>query len=143
MIAIHVENVKKFMSDLFTGNLFDNFHVRHCEVVTFLRLELEGERCREWYDTGEYPEDRQNQIAWSECKPIVFQWIKGKKTPVKMKLDFCHYLENGDIGSLRIEYTRESLTAYTGYMQKDFSMDREGQQEWDYYCQNVLEKNFC
>ena len=41
----------------------------------------------------------------------------------------------------RLEYDREKLLIYTGYMQKEFSMDKENQREWDENCMLFLKKN--
>ena len=138
MLAIEIEQVNKFMLELLGGNKFDDFYVQHCEVVTFIKLELDGKRFDEWYEQEEN-EKNEGQVKWAECRPIIYEWIKGKKLPVRMKFDFCRYRKNGYIGSLRIEYTRESLVVYTGYMQKEFSMDRERQREWDEYCEKLLD----
>ena len=69
---------------------------------------------------------------------MIFELIRGKKTPEVFKVDFCHYLGNGDAGSLRMQYEKGELFLYTGYMQKEFSMDKAGQQTWDDNCRNFL-----
>lgn len=57
---------------------------------------------------------------------ICFSWIKGNKVPQKMLFDFCHYMPNGDVGSIQIRYEKEKLQFVTGYMQKEFSLDKKG-----------------
>ena len=138
MISVKIDNVKSFMSQLFAGECFDSFHVAGCEVVTFFKMQMDGRRQKDWYDTDEQPGDNSSQVTWREIKSIVYQLIKGKKTPKKMRIDFCHYMADGDVGSLRVEYDRESLVAYTGYMQREFSKDRQKQQEWDENCRRFL-----
>lgn len=64
----------------------------------------------------------------------------GRKTPGVFKIDFCHYLGSGDVGSLRIQYEKGELFLFTGYMQKEFSLDKEGQQYWDDSCRNFLKE---
>jgi hypothetical protein len=140
MIVLEIENIKMFMSKLLVGDLFDQFHVGNCEVTTFVDIHIDGRRHDSWYDTGEKPEDSTGQVTWHELKPVLYQLIKGKKTPEKMRLDFCHYMANGDVGSLRVEYDREGLKVYTGYMQKEFSLDKQKQQEWDDYCEKFITK---
>jgi hypothetical protein len=49
-------------------------------------------------------------------------------------------MANGDVGSLRVEYDREGLKVYTGYMQKEFSLNKQKQQEWDDYCEKFITK---
>ncbi len=138
MIAINIENVKEFMSKLFAGDGFDRFHIAKCELTTFFEINIDGRRHEGWYDTDEKPSDPTGQVTWKEIKPVVYQLIRGKKTPEKMRIDFCHYMPDGDVGSLRVEYDRDALTVYTGYMQREFSLDRQRQQEWDDKCEQFL-----
>lgn len=141
MIVLQIEDVKTFMSQLFVGDMFDKFHVNGCQIATFTEFEVSGKRCREWYDTDELSENVGDLVVWQQLKPMIFSLIKGKKTPSKMKIDFCHYLENGDCGSIRIQYEKDELYLYTGYMQKEFSLTKEKQNEWDDNCLNFIKKN--
>lgn len=138
MISVKIENIKLFMSKLFVEEIFDRFHVSECDIITFFEIRIDGRRQKEWYDTDEQPDDGTGQLTWREMKPIVYQLIRGKRTPQKMRIDFCHQMTGGDIGSLRVEYDRESLVVYTGYMQREFSLDKQKQQEWDDYCHKFL-----
>ena len=141
MLVLQIENIKEFMEHLFNHDLFDRFYVRECEVTTFTTFHSDGKRQDEWYDTDEKVEDSTDYVTWQQMKPYVFEWIKGKKTPHKMKIDFTHIMANGDVGSLRIQYEKEQLLLFTGYMQMEFSMDKTSQQLWDENCQNFIEKN--
>ncbi|MCH5266342.1 MAG: hypothetical protein J1F02_10615 [Lachnospiraceae bacterium] len=141
MIVLKIENVKEFMSHLFAGEMFDRFHVNGCEVTTFVEIQTDGRCHSEWFDTDERVEDSTGLVTWQQLKTMIFSLIKGKKTPERLRIDFCHYMNNGDMGSLRVQYEKEELLLYTGYMQKDFSMDKEKQREWDENCIHFLEKN--
>lgn len=141
MIVLEIENIKGFMEQLFNGEMFDRFHVRNCEVTTFVTFQIDGTRHDAWYDTDEKMEDATGLVLWQQLKPYVFTWIKGKRVPEKMCLDFCHYMANGDVGSIRIQYEQERLQIFTGYMQKEFSLDRGNQQEWDENCIQFIRKN--
>lgn len=141
MIVFKIENIKAFMAHLFAGEMFDRFHVSGCAVTTFTTFETDGRSRPDWFDTDERVEDDSGLVWWRQLKPFIFSLIKGKKTPEKLRIDFCHYMDNGDMGSLRVNYERDELLLYTGYMEKIFSMDREKQQEWDEKCKIFLEKN--
>ena len=141
MLVLQIENIKEFMGHLFHRDIFDRFHVRECEVTTFTTFRSDGIRQDEWYDTDEKAEDSTDYVTWQQLKPYVFEWIKGKKTPHKMKIDFTHMMANGDVGSLRIQYEKEQLLLFTGYMQREFSMDKSSQQLWDDNCLNFIQKN--
>lgn len=141
MIVLRIENIKEFMSHLFVGNMFDRFHVGNCEVTTFVTFQTNGKLHSEWFDTDERLEDGTGLVIWQQLKPMIFSIIKGKKTPEKIQIDFCHYMENGDCGSLRIQYEKEQLLLFTGYMQKEFSLNQEKKTEWDDNCIQFIRKN--
>lgn len=141
MIVLEIENVKEFMGHLFTGEMFDRFHVGSCEVTTFVTLRTDGKQHAAWYDTGEKEEDGTGLVTWKQLKPYVFEWIRGKKVPEKLCIDFCHYMANRDVGSLRVQYGQEKLHIYTGYMQNEFTLSKEAQQEWDENCRHFIKKN--
>lgn len=141
MIVLQIENIKEFMGHLFSGDMFDRFHVRECEVTTFVTFRTDGKRHESWYDSDEKIEDNTGLITWQQLKPYVFDWIKGKKTPQKVKIDFCHYMANGDVGSMRIQFESQKLHVFTGYMQREFSMDKSQQQMWDDNCEKFIQKN--
>lgn len=141
MIVLKIENVKEFMSRLFAGDMFDRFHVRDCDVTTFVTFCVEGKLHGEWLDSDERPEDTMEFVLWKQLKPIVFSLIKGKKPPGSMRLDFCHYMKNGDVGSIRVQYEKEELLLYTGYMERNFSLDKGSAEEWDENCLGFIKKN--
>ena len=141
MVVLKIENIKDFMGRLLTGDMFDRFRVSDCEVTTFTTLKTDGKRNDEWFDTDEREQEASGLVLWQQLKPIVFSLIKGTKTPQKLKIDFCHYMENGDVGSLRVQYEKDELLLFTGYMQREFSLDKVKQQEWDDNCIQFVRKN--
>ncbi len=142
MLVLKIENIKDFMSRLFVGDMFDKFQVRECEITTFITFSMGGQLNKEWFDSDEKESLHSEELVmWQQLKPVVFSLIKGNKTPSKMKMDFCHYRENGDCGSLRLQFEKQELFLFTGYMQKEFSMDKENQMNWDENCIQFLKKN--
>lgn len=137
MIAVEIDNVKSIMSKLFATDKFDLFHVREIQVVTFTTFIIDGSRQALWNENV-----KDENLLWSEIKECVYQLIKGDKPPLKLKIDFCHQMNNGDIGSLRIQYEKEKLSVFSGYMQKSFSLDKNGINAWDEKCAKFLEE-FC
>lgn len=140
MIVLKVEKIKDFMARVLTDEMFDKFHVAGCEVTTFVTFQTDGRRCDDWFDMDEKPMDGTGQILWRSLRPVICSLIRGKKPPEVFKVDFCHYLSNGDVGSLRIQFERGELFLFTGYMQREFSMDKEAQQTWDENCRNFLKE---
>lgn len=129
------------MAQLFAGEMFDRFHVNKCEVTTFTTFVTDGRCHPAWFDTDEKPSDGSGLVTWSMLKPVIYSLIRGKKTPKRLLLDLCHPMTNGDVGSLRIQYEKEELLLFTGYMQKEFSMRKEKQQQWDDNCEEFIKKN--
>jgi hypothetical protein len=141
MIVLQIENIKEFMVGLFQGELFDRFRVSGCEVVTFTRFVSDGRQNLSWYDTEEKQENTSGLVSWEEMKTVVFSLIKGKKTPAHMNIDFCYYMSDGDVGSLRIQYEENKLFVFTGYMQREFTLDKSRQHDWDEKCVQFMKKN--
>lgn len=139
MIVLKIENIKEFMIRLFQENMFDKFHVNHCEVTTFVTFSTDGKVNASWFSDEE--EEIGRLIAWQRLKPVIFSFIRGKKTPGKLQIDFCHYMADGDMGSLRVQYDENGLFLYTGYMQRDFVPGHEKQLEWDENCISFIKKN--
>ncbi len=141
MIVLKIESVKEFMAVLFGGDLFDRFHVTGCEVTTFAAFKTDGRLHEEGLDTDERQPDASGLVLWRQIKPHIYSLIRGKKKPLKMLIDFCHYMPNGDAGSLRIQFEKDELHLYTGYMQKEFSLDKSAQEKWDENCEAFIRKN--
>lgn len=140
MIALQIENVKDFMSRLFQGDMFDKFHVNRAEVTTFITLTADGKKNVSWFDSDE--EDNGDRlVVWRQLKPVIFSFIRGNKTPDRLEIDFSHYMKDGDMGSLRIQYSENGLFVYTGYMQREFVIDKGKQQAWDENCIAFIKKN--
>ena len=52
MIALRIEEQKKFTSGLFIGELFDQFLLREADIVTFNRFTIDGRVRRGYYRRG-------------------------------------------------------------------------------------------
>lgn len=79
MIALRIEEQKKFTSGLFIGELFDQFLLREADIVTFNRFTIDG-RVRRGYYTGEEQEEGKigEFSSWRTIKPVCFSLIRGK-----------------------------------------------------------------
>ena len=70
------------MALLLKGDAFDDFAFRRGEISAFAYVSIDGKRDLDYYDeTVTEP-----WCSWSEIKSLVFQAVKGKKTPKNMKL---------------------------------------------------------
>ena len=113
MIVLEIDSVKEFMQHMFQGSMFDRFHLRSCEVTTFATFHIDGRCFDDWFDSDEKRTDETGLVTWNMMKTFVFSWIKGNKVPQKMLFDFCHYMPNGDVGSIQIRYEKEKLQFVT------------------------------
>ena len=77
MIALRIEEQKKFTSGLFIGELFDQFLLREADIVTFNRFTIDG-RVRRGYYTGEEQGKIGEFSSWRTIKPVCFSLIRGK-----------------------------------------------------------------
>ena len=83
MIAVEIENIKRFMAGFLGGDLFDDFLMNEGKLSMDIAYEFNGKVLKEFYDTeewekyGTYP-----YIPWEREKSRMFALIKGKKTPL-------------------------------------------------------------
>ena len=82
MLAFTIPDTRHFMALLLKGDAFDDFAFRRGEISAFAYVSIDGKRDLDYYDeTVTEP-----WCSWSEIKSLVFQAVKGKKTPKNMKL---------------------------------------------------------
>lgn len=148
MIAVHIIDVKDFMSKLLIGDIFDTFWMTELEVLTGNQFKVNGHLNQNWFDQEEAEAIGTREYAkWKEIKPLAFQIIKGNKTPQVLKIIFM-YPKNGipkfleEIGSnfrveeveglfLNIRYEKNVLHIVTGVSISTFSLDKSLEKEWD------------
>lgn len=146
MILIQINDVKYFMGKLLLQDCFDDFLVEEAGVLTFAMLKLQGKRNMEWYDSGQ--NELEMWVSWKEIKPVVFQYIKGSRTPAMMKISLKagdvmgnRILENGGVPEIyhrkkpdlfvQIRYENQELFLVTGTAFPEFTMDKTMEQVWD------------
>lgn len=148
MISLKVEEVKTFMNKLLLQNVFDNFLVSEVEVNTANRFVIKGDLNKNFFSTDEIEIlDGRNYSTWAELKPIIFQIIKGNRTPLSFKMVFLLSKSNTenvlaksglpykyeDIGGffLNIRFDQNGLYLITGTSMKIFTLDQSINQVWD------------
>ena len=89
MISIELDNIKDFMSHLFIKDTFDHFLCRELQIDTFVSFKIDGKMLKDFLNDIEKEELAESPYApWSMLKPYCFNMIKGKRTPLSMKLVF-------------------------------------------------------
>lgn len=148
MIALRIEEQKKFTSGLFIGELFDQFLLREADIVTFNRFTIDG-RVRRGYYTGEEQEEGKigEFSSWRTIKPVCFSLIRGKRLPETFRIVLClseearsRFVQAHAPGILpeqagglyiNIQYENQEMTCVTGTSMNVFTMDRTLEREWD------------
>lgn len=156
MIAENINDVKKFMSLLLVGDRFDNFEVADVSITTYNTFHIDGHINKDFYTKEEYEQEGFPVFSkWSAVKPICYDIIKGKKTPLSFKIifsmpekDVISLIEQNNLNSsnkiimdikdinnlfLNIKYESGILSFVTGTSFKVFSMDKTLEQVFDKY----------
>lgn len=159
MIGIEITNIKLFMNMLLGTKAFDMFLLEEATVVTYNTFTIDGHINQEFYAGIDEIEGEASSYEWSEwsdIRQIVFGLIKGKRTPLQMKIVF-HLkpewinelllksdtnLQPGDIRSLvlTLRYDHNGLKLVTATSLNIFSMDKSLDKIWDQYCRQILDQ---
>ena len=73
MIAVEIENIKRFMAGFLAGDLFDDFLMNEGKLSMDIAYEFNGKVLKEFYDTEEWEEygvysmgERKGKDVWSD-----------------------------------------------------------------------------
>lgn len=158
MVLFSILDIKEFMSKLLVQDTFHCFLVSEVEVQTGNYYQISGRRNQAWFTKDELEQlEYANYSNWSELKSLVYQLIKGNKTPMFFKIVFllspnmvAHFLEEekcdykvSDISGLYINicYEKKELHLVTATALNIFSMERTIDHLWDNYITTFLKKN--
>ena len=81
MILLNIFDIKDMMAHLLLAESFDSYLLEEAAVTTFAKMEMKGRRNMEWYDLEEQRESLPDHLYWKEAKPVIYAYIKGKRTP--------------------------------------------------------------
>ncbi len=106
MIARKITDVKDFMNQLLLKETFDSLLLFEATVRTAATLSISGKLNTDFFDTEEKEAlGKDSYVSWRMVKPLIFQAVKGKKTPTGFKLVFMLPKHNQD--ALVIKYNLE------------------------------------
>lgn len=159
MIALEIKGTKNIMNALLLTGQFDSFLVEEAVITTFNTFHIDGHLVADFYSGEELEELENNQKStvfsyWSDIRPVCFQLIKGKKTPVSFKV-VLHaapqlmekIAANPECGVaanlirsliLNIRYDNGKVTCVTGSAFTTFIMDKSVEKLWDAYVRQLL-----
>ena len=143
MILLNILDVKDMMAHLLLLDSFDRYLLEEATVTTFAKLMVQGRRNKEWYDSDAAPEDLPENLYWKEIKPVIYAYIKGKKTPHSFSISLKLTDEEaekiaGEMVAmqgmklfLHFRFERGKLSVVTGTFNQNFTMDKRGEFAWD------------
>ncbi|MCI8490880.1 MAG: hypothetical protein HFJ04_11720 [Lachnospiraceae bacterium] len=159
MIALKLTNVKTFMNQLLCSEIFDHFLLSEASIAKDATFTIDGHINTTYYSKEELDEQRLTDSAilpYSMLRPICYQLIRGKHTPVYFKFILMLSPENTaniltrsnssftqrDIHGIFINLTFQNgeLLLTTGISYGIFSTDHTLDQEWDRLIQRFLNK---
>lgn len=157
MIVLKILDIKDMMAHLLLAESFDEYFLEEVSVTTFARLELQGRRNKEWYDMEKGEKSPPKLLYWKEAKPLIYSYIKGKRTPhsfmVSLKaaeeevsrrlgdaLAALFVKEQGMECLLHFRFEKGNLFVVTGTSFQNFTMDKRGEAAWDNSVKGLLQQ---
>lgn len=149
MLALQITNLKAFMNALLAGDLFDIFLLEKATITTATTYTIDGRLNKDFYTAEELAANPlpYEFATWQELKPVCFNLIKGKRTPLHfqfvlqlMPKHIISILEKGNASIshnlvkafiVTVRYDGSHATLYTGTSFTTFLPDKEPEKLWD------------
>lgn len=146
MISLRIAEMNRFMAKLLKGEAFDSFLLKEGFLRTNMEYRFQGRVFPEYFDTEERERLKEEYVFWDEIKPVVFELIKGKKTPlaftftllltrkaVEEFLTAYGVSEGDDRPSLYLQIRFEHGMGHvvTGTARNVFTLDKSLDEAWD------------
>lgn len=141
MLALTIEDTKKFMSSLLIENLFDDYVLVHAQIKTSVTFEIDGRCNRAFFDTEELQAKNCEFEKWANIKPVVMNMIKGRRLPVRMHISLKASGDDNISYGINILYENASLKLVTNTMSSGFTLNRPDGSEWDRTVCGLLSDN--
>ena len=158
MRVFEIDNIKKFTSNLFVGEAFDDFLVTEASFSTLTNITIDGHMNKEFMGEAELalPENRDMVIPWRTIKPLCYNIIKGQKVPLRFKIIFMmpteivlKFLDDEGLDFepieinalfLNVKFENNVLTCTTGTSMKIFTLDKSLEDAWECKMMRFLDK---
>lgn len=150
MIGIKIKSSKEFMNQFLMADAFEDFLFVEGKIITATTYVIDGRLQKDFYTREEWEDQilRPYEFAkWSDMKQMIFQMIKGKHTPVFMRITLQQkpelteqYLEDkvkpvnrnliqGLLFTMKYEKGQVMLT--TGVSYQGLLLDKDPEKGWD------------
>lgn len=158
MLALKILDTKEFMNLLLRSTIFDSFLLYEATVKTSVVYQIDGRIQQDFFDSFEEDlKPKEDFTLWENQKPHVFQWMKGKRTPLFFKISLLLSKENlnrfllesnlpfseDTIGGLffHIQYDGHTIFLRDGVSFQTFTMDKSLEHAWSQYLLHFLKQN--
>ncbi len=148
MICLRIKNIKDFMQKFLMSEAFADFLLVEARIDTHVSYGVDGRIRREFYTKEELEAHEFREFAgWESVRPQIVQAVKGKRTPLFMKLVLAYdpdktkkLLEKeeqaGSGGFIKyllctVKYENGMLTLTGGAAYQGFTMDKDPEKCWD------------
>ena len=147
MTAFQILEMKHFMAKLLTEDCFDSFLLEKASVSCAVSYEIDGRVNPEFYQDDETPDAGYLFLSWKSIRPVLFQMIRGKHTPLSFKFvlhlmpQYVPGVMKGADPSLKpeqvqalvltIKYDGSAIRLTTGTAFSSFVPDKTLDAQWD------------
>lgn len=149
MICLKIKNTKEFMQKFLMTEAFADFLLTEARIDTFVSFNVDGRIRRDFYTKEEQELQGIYEFAfWESVRPQVVQMVKGKRTPLLMKLVLACMPEKaeellkkegqtaGDRSFIKyllctVKYENGGITLTGGVSYQGFTMDKGPEKCWD------------
>ena len=154
MISLQIKITKNMMNALLASECFDSFLLEEAIITTFNTFHIDGHIVKEFYTAEELSESSPDFSLWRDIRPLCFQIVKGKKTPVSFRVVLhapdtlvekiaadpeCGVAANMIRAlALNIRYDNGHVLCVTGSSYTTFIMDKSAERLWDIYVRRML-----
>lgn len=157
MLALKISSMKTFMNHLLVADTFDNFLLAEATISTANTYQIDGHINKDFFVTEDLTDTQPHPYEfaqWKDMKPLCFNLIKGKRTPLFFK--FILHLKPEQAGKLMaagnspvsaeeikalvltIKYDGTQAVLTTGSAFHTFLMNKEPDILWDKALQQFL-----
>ena len=150
MKAFYIKDQKQFMNRLLKSELFDHFLLAEATIHGAISYNVDGHINQEFFEAEELAAltvDGSEYLPFSHFRPICYELIRGKHTPLYMKFVFLLSPANEkktiasadtvfsaeDVGGmfLNLTFRDGQMILTTGVSYRSFTMDRSLDNAWD------------
>ncbi len=147
MILITPDSSKDFMGKLLVSEAFDSFLLQEASIITSVTYNIEGRIHKDFFSEEEREGITEEFVSWSTMRSTVFDLIKGRNTPISLKMTLALNTEamnavirkespEGQSNGLRalvvnIRFENGSVNLITGTSYETFTLEKTWEKVWD------------